>query len=53
MGKQTKNFRQSNRSMSGSKGASNFGQQNRGAWHQRLITYISTRGKGEQDGQSH
>ena len=52
MGKQTQNFRQSNRSRSGSLGASNFGQQNRGAWHVRVADYFRTkvRGASKQNG---
>lgn len=45
MGKQTKNFRQTGKSMSGNRGASNFGQQNRGAWHQRVINYVFKKGE--------
>lgn len=55
MGKETRSytrsFRQSNKSMSGNQGARNFSQQNRGAWHQRIINFIS-RGKGQNNGQS-
>ena len=46
MGRETKSFRQTNKSNSGNRGASNFGQQNRGAWHTRLINFIKVRGKG-------
>lgn len=40
MGKQTKNFRQSGKSLSGNQGARNYAQQNRGSWHMRIINYF-------------
>lgn len=46
MGRETRSFRQSNKSQSGNMGARNFAQQNRGAWHTRLVNFIKTRGKG-------
>lgn len=46
MGKETRNFRQSNSSRSGNQGASNFGQQNRGAWHVRVADYFRTKVRG-------
>jgi len=49
MGKQTQNFRQSNKSRSGSQGASNYSQVNRGAWHMKLINYFKFK-KGEKYG---
>lgn len=45
MGRQTKIFRQSQKSFSGNRGASNFGQQNRGAWHMRVINYFKKGGE--------
>jgi hypothetical protein len=45
MGKQTRNFRQSGKSLSGNQGARNFNQQNRGAWHSKLINYLKVRGE--------
>lgn len=52
MGRETKNFRQSAKSMSGSQGARNYAQVNRAAWHTRLMNYIRVRGKGGANGQS-
>lgn len=46
MGRQTRNFRQSNKSLSGNQGARTYNQQNRGTWHTRIINYIKVRGKG-------
>ncbi|MBI4038217.1 hypothetical protein HY387_00995 [Candidatus Daviesbacteria bacterium] len=45
MGRQTKNFRQSAKSMSGSKGAQNFAKINRNAWHMKVINFLKFRGK--------
>jgi hypothetical protein len=46
MGKQTRYFRQSKRSMSGDRGARNFGQITRSeGWHMKIINYIKVRGK--------
>ena len=47
MGKQTKNFRQSQKSISGSKGASIFAKQNRGQWHTKIINYFKFSKKGK------
>lgn len=52
MGRQTKNFRQSQKSISGTQGARNFSQQNRNAWHQRFINFVTTRGGGKNHGTS-
>lgn len=46
MGRQTRNFRQSGKSLSGNEGARQYNQQNRGAWHMRILNYIKVRGKG-------
>lgn len=46
MGKETRSFRQTNKATSRNRGASNFGQENRGAWHTKLINFIKVRGKG-------
>jgi len=40
MGRETKNFRQSGKSMSGNQGARNYAEQNRGAWHMKVINYF-------------
>ena len=46
MGKQTRNFRNTAKSISGNQGASQYRQVNSGAWHSRLINYLKVRGKG-------
>lgn len=46
MGKNTKNFRQSNQSRSGDAGARAYNQVNRNPWHQKVINFVITRGKG-------
>lgn len=48
MGKETRNFRQSNKSRSGNMGAQQYNQQNRGAWHMKIINYFKG---GKQNGQ--
>lgn len=45
MGKNTRNFRQSKKSLSGNTGARNFAGVNRQAWHQKLFNFIKVRGK--------
>lgn len=45
MGRQTKNYRQSAKSMSGNRGAQTYSQINREAWHTKLINFIKIRGK--------
>jgi hypothetical protein len=47
MGKNTRNFRQSSKSLSGNRGAQTFNQVQRAAWHQRVWEYLKVRGKGE------
>jgi len=47
MGKNTKNFRQSNQSRSGDAGARAYNQVNRNPWHQKLFKFINTRTKGD------
>ena len=51
MGKETRSFRQSGKSLSGNLGARNYAQQNRGAWH-RVLNFIKVRGKDRLNGQS-
>lgn len=48
MGRETRNFRQSNKSRSGSAGARNYSRQNDGAWHQKIINYFKMKGKNGQ-----
>ncbi|MBI2595792.1 hypothetical protein HYW46_03625 [Candidatus Daviesbacteria bacterium] len=45
MGRTRRFFRQSNKSMSGTEGARNFNQTNRGTWHERILNFIKVRGK--------
>lgn len=52
MGRETKNFRQSGKSLSGNQGARNYAQLNRGAWHTKIINFIKVRGKGGTNGTS-
>lgn len=53
MGKNTRYFRQSKSSLSGSQSAQSFGQVQRGEpWHKRIWNIIKVRGKGENCGQS-
>ena len=47
MGRETRSFRQSNKSRSGDMGARQYEKVNRGAWHTRLVNFIRVRGKGE------
>ncbi len=48
MGANTKNFRQSKRSLSGSQGAQNYAQVNRmGSWYGKISSLVKTRGKME------
>ncbi len=47
MGKNTKNFRQSARSLSGNRGAQTYATFNRSQpWHQKVINFLKVRGKG-------
>ncbi len=50
MGREVRNFRQSNKSRSGDAGARGYAEVNRGAWHTRLINYIKVRGKAFNNG---
>lgn len=46
MGKTTKYFKQSNKSLSGNQGARNYSQVVRAeGWHIRVINYLKSRGK--------
>lgn len=48
MGKNTRNFKQSKRSMNGNAGARNFAQANRSeGWHIKVLRFLKVRGKGE------
>lgn len=51
MGKQTRYFRQSKRSMSGSRGAGNYAKVTRLSWHTKILDLFKVRGKGN-NGQS-
>ncbi|MDO8570518.1 MAG: hypothetical protein Q7R97_02940 [Candidatus Daviesbacteria bacterium] len=47
MGANTKNFRQSKRSLSGSQGAQNYAKINRmGSWYGKISNLVTRRGKG-------
>ncbi|MDO8637966.1 MAG: hypothetical protein Q7R43_00180 [Candidatus Daviesbacteria bacterium] len=53
MGRNTQNFRQSKRSISGSQGASNYAQINRsGNWYGKIVNLVKPRGKGGVYGKS-
>lgn len=52
MGRETRNFRQSAKSQSGNMGARNYGQQNRGFWHSKVLNFMKIRGKRGNNGQS-
>lgn len=48
MGRQTKNFRQSARSLSGNNGAQNYGKVNRiGSFYGKITNLLKIRGKAE------
>lgn len=51
MGRQTRYFRQSKKSLSGSQGAQQYAQINRGPWHSKVLNWLKVRGKRE-DGKS-
>lgn len=46
MGRQTKTFRQTRKSGTADFSAKNYSQENRGAWHTRILSYFKVRGKG-------
>ncbi len=45
MGKNTRNFRQSKRSLSGSRGAQTYAQINRFVWHEKILRFFKVKGK--------
>lgn len=47
MGRETKNFRQTAKSMSGSLGARNYSRQNSGAWHTKIVEYFKMKKGGK------
>lgn len=47
MGKQTRYFRQSKRSLSGNKGAQSYVLINRFNWQTKILRFLKVRGKGE------
>lgn len=52
MGKQTHNFRQSHKSLSGNRGAQAYAKIQRLTWHQKFINFLKVRGKGDSYGSS-
>lgn len=46
MGKNTKNYRQTNSSRSGDQGAQTYAQYNRTPWHAKVLSFLKIRGKG-------
>ena len=47
MGRETKNFRQTAKSMSGSQGARNYSRQNNGKWHTKIVEYFKMKKGGK------
>ncbi|MBI3486042.1 hypothetical protein HY025_03820 [Candidatus Daviesbacteria bacterium] len=50
MGKNTKFFRQSKRSLNGNRGAQTYALVNRFTWHTKIINFLKVRGKGGSNG---